>query len=120
LPFIVRNTQKRRSSSVGRRESPLEARARAWARARGIVNAKLTGLDGIQDAIFFPPGGRPVIGEFKAKGVGSRSLQEATQPWYAAKLAHEGYDVHVWDTWEKFYETMGRYEGCRATFKMKK
>jgi hypothetical protein len=91
---------------MGRRESPLEARAVRWARWRGIVTAKLTGCDGIPDRVFFVPGGRPVVGEFKAEGAGSHGTRATTQPWYLEKLRADGYDAHKWDTWEKFIEAM--------------
>lgn len=94
---------------MGRRESPLEARAVKWARFHDIVTAKLGGCDGIPDRVFFVPGGRPVVGEFKAEGAGSRGTRAATQPWYLAKLAADGYEARRWDTWEKFMEDMGRW-----------
>ncbi len=103
---------------MGRRESPLEAWCVSWARIRGIVVAKLTLLDGISDRIFFVPGGSPIIGEFKAKGAGSERSRKYTQPWYLAKLIHEGYAAHQWDSKEAFLETMKKYASCRETFKM--
>ena len=97
-----------------RRESVLEQWAVKWARVRGIVVAKLTGLDGVPDRIFFPPGGSPVIGEFKREGKTGKALQAATQPWYLARLRADGYEAHRWDTREAFLETMKEYESCRT------
>lgn len=103
-----------------RSESALESKCVKWARSRGIVVAKLKELDGIPDRIFFVPGGAPVVGEFKKEGKTGEGLQEFTQPWYLAKLKHEGYNVHHWDSEEEFLQTMKRYEKCRAIFKMEK
>jgi hypothetical protein len=91
---------------VAKRESALEAWAVAWARFRGMVVAKLTGLDGVPDRIFFAPGGRPVIVEFKRVGKHGKRLQAETQPWYLATLTAAGYRVFVVDTKEQFLEVM--------------
>jgi hypothetical protein len=104
-----------------RRESALETRAVAWARFRLIIVAKMTGVDGIPDRIFFVPGGIPVIIEFKKKGKRGKKLQEKTQPWYVAELLKAGYKTYFCETWEQFLEIMtcqlNEYPGTPAKSK---
>ncbi len=88
--------------SKARRESALESRAVKWARARGVVVGKLTECAGIPDRIFFIPGGRPLVAEFKARG----KRPEPAQDFYLRKLLDEGYDVGWCDIWEGFLEAM--------------
>lgn len=97
------------------RESPLESWAVSWARFRGIVVAKLTSADGIPDRIFFVPGGKPVVVEFKAKGKKGERSRAVTQPWYQKRLTELGYEVRSCDTKEQFRLVMKRYEKCRPT-----
>lgn len=85
-----------------RRESALESTAVRWARDRGIVVAKLTELVGVPDRIFFVPGGKPLIIEFKAR----RNEPSETQAWYLDTLRAAGYDAHSCDTKEKFLTLM--------------
>lgn len=92
-----------RPVSRARRESALESWAVKYARARGVVVAKLTQLDGVPDRIFFIPGGRPLIIEFKACGEKPGELQQ----WYLKKLADDGYRVAWCDTKEKFLVLFG-------------
>jgi hypothetical protein len=96
---------------MGRRESPLEARAVAWARWRGIITAKMTLCNGVPDRVFFVPGGRPIIGEFKARGLAPEpgSLQE----WHLARLQECGYIACCWDTWDAFLETMKEWKDAK-------
>jgi hypothetical protein len=80
-------------------EAPLEARvARDALRLLGIPSIKLTprGQRGWQDRLFFVPGGRPVIGEFKRAGEGLEDLQGARR----ARLAALGYDVEMFDDYD--------------------
>jgi hypothetical protein len=93
------------------RESALESWAVAWARYRGMVVAKLSGLDGVPDRIFFVYGGRPVVIEFKKVGKRGRKLQAETQPWYVARLTELGYKVSYCDTKQKFLELMDEARG---------
>jgi hypothetical protein len=83
---------------VGRRESALEARCVKWARFQGVVVAKLTQLDGVPDRVFFTPGGRPLIVEFKATG----EVTEELQSWYLRTLKSAGYRAVWCDSWEGF------------------
>lgn len=92
-----------------RRESALKAWAIAKARWWGIVVAKMTDCDGIPDSIFFVPGGRPIVIEFKEKGETGKGLQENTQPWYHTKLRDLGYAMYRCDTKESFLLIMRKY-----------
>jgi hypothetical protein len=92
-----------------RREARLKAWAVAKARWWGIVVAKMTDCDGIPDSIFFVPGGRPIVVEFKEEGETGAGLQEATQPWYHAKLKELGYRMYRCDTKEAFLKVMEKY-----------
>ena len=92
-----------------RRESALEARAVKYARSKGVVVAKLEKLDGVPDRIFFVPGGRPLVVEFKARGLRPEELQS----WYIQKLTADGYRVVSCDTWEKFLVLMEKYDRLR-------
>jgi hypothetical protein len=94
-----------RSVSRKRRESALESKAVKYARSRGVVVAKLTQLDGVPDRIFFTPGGRPLIIEFKARGEKPGELQQ----WYLQKLKEDGYRAVFVDTWEKFLVLMEKF-----------
>ncbi len=84
----------------GRREAALEARCVKWARFQGAIVAKLTELVGVPDRVFFVPGGRPLIVEFKARD----ESPEAIQNWYLLELERLGYRVITCDSWEKFLE----------------
>ena len=95
-----------RPVSRARRESTLESWAVKYARSRGVVVAKLTQLDGVPDRIFFVPGGKPLIVEFKARGEKPGELQQ----WYLKKLKEDGYRAVFVDTWEKFLELMEKYD----------
>jgi hypothetical protein len=90
---------------MGRRESPLESNACSWARARGVLVAKLTELNGVPDRIFFPPGGKPIIIEFKAE----EEAPEELQSWYLKTLKKMGYRVAYCDTKEKFLWLMKKH-----------
>lgn len=60
-----------------RLESYTENRVVAWAKKRGLAQAKLRtpGQNGFPDRIFFVPGGKAVIWEAKRKGEKPRKLQ---------------------------------------------
>ena len=66
-----------------------------WARKQGIKVLKVNPLwaAGWQDRIFFVPGGRPLIIEFKRPGGGTSPLQEQRHK----ELLALGYDHHVID-----------------------
>ena len=90
----------------GRREPALEAKAVNWARhVKKMVTAKLMKLAGVPDRVFFIPGGRPLIVEFKAKG----EEPEEIQAWYLHKLAQDGYNVAYVDSWESFLTLMKKH-----------
>ena len=96
-----------RLRNKARREGALEAWCVKWARARGVQVGKLTECVGLPDRIFFVPGGRPLIIEFKRPD-GLGSLSEA-QVWHLAKLKEQGYAaVHV-ESKEEFLEMMGAW-----------
>jgi hypothetical protein len=68
-----------------------------WARDHGVTVLKVNPIwyAGWNDRIFFVPGGKPVIVEFKAPGVTTvRPKQKARHK----NLRKLGYDVHVIDT----------------------
>ncbi len=96
---------------MGRRESPLEAWCVKWARARGIVVAKLAQVDGIPDRIFFVPGGRPLLIEFKAK---DEEVTEWYQLYYLKTLRAAGYDTHQCNSKEQFLKLMEKYGKARS------
>lgn len=83
----------------GRRESRLEARCVKFARASGVVVAKMTECVGVPDRVFFTPGG-PLVVEFKAKD----EVPEELQNWYLRTLRAAGYRTAACDTWEEFQE----------------
>ena len=89
-----------------RRESTLEARAVKWARARGVQVGKLTECVGLPDRIFFAPGGRPLVLEFKDPG--GRGEPSPTQVWHVVRLKKHGYAARFIDSWETFLELMAR------------
>ena len=96
-----------RPISKHRRESALESWAVRWARARGVIVAKLKELDGVPDRIFFPlrTRGRPVIIEFKARG----EEPEELQAWYLSTMQKAGYLVAWCDNKEAFLKLMEKY-----------
>lgn len=94
-----------RPRTKGRRESALEAPSVKWARARGIVVAKMTEVSGIPDRVFFVPGGKPLVIEFKAELEEPGKLQN----WYLTTIKEAGYRVAYCDTKEKFMDLMAKY-----------
>lgn len=72
-----------------RKESALEQWCVKWARSRQIVVAKLTEVSGIPDRVFFIPGGKPLIVEFKKRAEKPDPLQD----WYLKRLLDDGYHV---------------------------
>ena len=90
---------------MARRETVLEARACKWARLKGCVVAKMTECDGVPDRVFFVPGGRPIVIEFKRKG----EVPEGLQHWYLDKLRELGYYARWCDTWEGFLEIVNGF-----------
>lgn len=94
-----------RRGTKGSRESALESWCCRWARARGIVVSKLTDPTGVCDRVFWLPGGRPWLVEFKDGPTAPG--RAALQGWYREKLARDGYEVDVVSTKERFLEVMG-------------
>jgi hypothetical protein len=81
-----------------RREAALERWCVRWARARGVVVSKLTDPTGIPDRVFWVPGGRPILIEFKAPSCAPTELQM----YYLKKFTLNGYRaVGIW-TKEQF------------------
>lgn len=79
------------------RESKIESWCVAWARARGIVTAKQTSPVGIPDRVFYLPGGRPLVVEFKRPKKASRKHEEV-QAWHRNTLRQAGYTcAHIDD-----------------------
>lgn len=94
-----------RPKSKRRRESVLESFACKWARIRDIVVAKMTEVVGIPDRIFFVPGGKPIIIEFKAED----EVPREAQAWYIETMKTAGYRVFHCDTKEKFLKLMATF-----------
>ena len=87
-----------------RKESALESWCVKWARCRQIPVAKLMECAGMPDRIFFTPGGRPLVPEFKRPdGKGER---RPAQVWYVARLKELGYAAEFVDSKEGFMELM--------------
>lgn len=76
-------------------ERHVEKTVRLWAEAHGILTTKMNGEghSGMPDRVFWLPGGRPVIIEFKRPGAKASKLQE----YYIGTLARNGYQVGVID-----------------------
>ena len=89
-------------SAAGRREGRLEAWCVGWARSRGVIASKLTDPAGIPDHVFWTPGGRPTVVEFKDQGGAVSPLQ-----WYhLVLLAALGYRTAIVTTREGFRRLM--------------
>ena len=90
-----------------KRESAIESWACKWARAHGVVAAKLKECTGIPDRIFFTPraSGGPLIIEFKRPG----ERPEGVQPWYLEQLTKAGYEAGWCDDKEGFKEIMRKH-----------
>ena len=69
-------------------ESSVERKVTRWAERNGVEYCKLKKA-GRPDDIFFIPGGKPVLMEFKQQGKDLRKLQA----YIAKKLRRAGYDV---------------------------
>jgi hypothetical protein len=72
----------------GRRESALEHWCKSWARLRGIIVSKQRDPTGIPDNVFWVPGGRPWVVEFKDQ----QDVDPSPLQWYhLILLRHYGY-----------------------------
>jgi hypothetical protein len=80
-------------------ESSVERRAKRRADELGVLNAKLTpqGQRAYPDRMFFVPGGRPLLIEFKQEGERPTKLQAYIQK----RLRAAGYDVRWTDSAEQ-------------------
>lgn len=93
-------------STKRRRESALESWCRSWVRVRGIVVSKLTDPTGIQDSVFWIPGGRPVIVEFKDPLGKTAKGREELQTEYQKIFKKHGYVTAKITTRKDFVEFM--------------
>jgi hypothetical protein len=77
-------------------ENPIETKTVAVAKGMGLIGLKLTprGQRGWPDRIFFIPGGRPLLIEFKRPGDDPDPLQGHRR----TVLLGLGYDVEIHDT----------------------
>lgn len=77
-------------------ESAIEQPVVRWARSIGILVTKLQGIGNrsFPDRIFWIPGGRPLLIEFKAPGKKPTCLQKLT----IERLRQAGYAVEVCDS----------------------
>lgn len=77
----------------------VEAPVVLYANDRGILTTKmnLKGNRGFPDHVFWVPGGKPLVMEFKLPGEEPDPLQAFT----ILRLRRAGYDVHVVDTKEE-------------------
>lgn len=91
-----------------RRESSLEQRCVRWARARGVQVGKLSECAGLPDRIFFVPGGKPLVPEFKDPKGRTAKGRAALQKWHRDQLAKQGYAAPLLDTKEKFLAAMAK------------
>jgi hypothetical protein len=90
----------------GLEKTAVEAPVVRWARQNGIRQAKLStpGQRGIPDRIFFLPGGRPCLVEFKRKGKKPTKLQA-----YTLKVLFDlGYNVFLTDDADKAIQYLER------------
>lgn len=78
-----------------RRESALERWAVARARNRGWTVSKVTDPTGFPDHVFWVPGGRPLIVEFKDVKGKTDPGREELQMYYRRKLKRDGYRTAV-------------------------
>ena len=86
------------------RESKLERWAVARARNKGWVVSKVTDPTGFPDRVFWVPGGRPLIVEFKdVRGNTSKGRAEL-QAYYRGKLQDDGYQTAVVSTKEEWFD----------------
>lgn len=97
------------TASKRRRESVVERWCVRWARARGWVVSKLTDPTGIPDHVFWAPGGRPLIVEFKDPNGRTSKGREALQAYYRRLLGKHQYLVFVFTTKEEFLNQAERY-----------
>lgn len=76
-------------------ESAIERKVVAWAKKQGIFQTKLVspGNRSLPDRIFWVPGGKPLMIEFKRPGGEATELQKAMH----SKLESLGYEVKVFD-----------------------
>jgi hypothetical protein len=86
------------------RESALEAWCVKWARDHGVQVGKLTECVGLPDRIFFVPGGKPCIVEFKDPG--GKGTPSSAQEWHVAKLVEQGYAATFCDSKNDFMAMM--------------
>ena len=93
-----------RRGAKRRRESALESWAVKWARDHGVQVGKLTECIGLPDRIFFVPGGKPLILEFKDPG--GKGAPSPAQEWHVAKLVEHGYAATFCDSKEEFMRLM--------------
>jgi hypothetical protein len=89
-----------------RREKVLERKCVKWARDHGVQVGKLSECVGLPDRIFFVPGGRPVIPEFKDPG--GQGERSPAQVWHVAKLKEQGYTCTFLDSEETFLKLMAK------------
>lgn len=84
------------------KESALESKCVSWARDRGILVTKndTRANAGVPDRVFWPPGGRPLVVEFKREGEKPEPLQAGI----IAALTRSGYTVVVVASFEGFQE----------------
>lgn len=87
-----------------RREKALESRCVAWARDRGVQVGKLSECVGLPDRIFFVPGGRPLVPEFKDPG--GQGEPSPAQIWHIKRLREQGYEASLVEDWDAFLALM--------------
>lgn len=93
----------RRSNEAG-----LERWAVAKARNRRWVVSKVTDPTGFPDHVFWVPGGRPLIVEFKDEYGRTEPGRERLQRYHREKLVKDGYLVEVITTKAGFLEAVRR------------
>lgn len=85
-----------------RRESALERWAVRLARYQGVPVSKLTDPTGIMDHVFWVPGGRPLLVEFKDPNGVTAPGRAKLQTYYRKLFKRLGYTVVLVETKEQF------------------
>jgi hypothetical protein len=98
-----------RRRAYGRRESKVERLACSMARAWLLVVSKLRDPTGIMDHVFWVPGGRPLLVEFKDPEGKTAKGRAKLQAFYRKTLSEQGYRTAVITTLEEFSALMKEY-----------
>ena len=91
------------------KEKDIESTVSKWASKNGLLHQKLLGEKGMPDRIFYTPGGKPVLVEFKKPNQSARKLQK----YYHDRLMKLGFCVQLFDNVEDTVEFItNKMDGC--------